>query len=390
MLSRVGATAGDLLTQARSLATSGHRPEALQLLAGRLEQSPGDADARVLYGLVLSWDGRYDDARRQFQAVLARHPDYGDALQGLINVELWSGHPERAEQIAADALTRRHGDTALLLKQARALRAQNREREALAVLDRLLAIDPIDQQALATERSIKEALQQWSVGWSHTSDWFKGDVGTWNESQMSLKRATRLGSVIATFSRADRYDLHSDLAEISIYPHIRPGTYAYLGFGYSYDATLYPTYRLGAEIFQSLPHGMEGSAGYRRFRFGGITNMYTGSLGKYWGKWLFSGRFFLSPDALGTTHSLNFSARRFFGEAGDYMDFHAGTGPSEFDPRSRRDLEALSASWGYIAFRKAFARHWQWSGLAGLAVEERYFRVAVDHYTFETTLYYRF
>ena len=52
-----------------ALATNGHRPEALQALEDYLHGSPHDPDARVLYGLVLSWEGRYDDARRQFGLV---------------------------------------------------------------------------------------------------------------------------------------------------------------------------------------------------------------------------------------------------------------------------------------------------------------------------------
>jgi YaiO family outer membrane protein len=382
--------AADVLPEARALATSGHRPEALRLLETRLGAEPDDGDARVLYALILSWEGRYDEARDQFQIVLSRHPDYTDAQQGLINVELWSGHPDRAEQIAAEGLTRKRRNTALMFAQARALRAQNRDREALAVLRTLLAIDPLDRQALAAERSIRESLDQWSVGWSHSTDWFKGGIGTWNESRMSLKRATPLGSVTASFTRASRYDLHSNLSELTFYPHIRRGTYGYLGFGYSYDATLFPTYRLGAEIFQSLPHGFEGSAGYRRFGSSSVTNMYTGSLGKYLGNWLFTGRFYLTPDELGATHSVSFSARRYLNDRGDYIGFHGGTGPSDFDPRSRRDLETLHGSSGYIEFRKTLRGRWICSAIVGLAVQDRYQQVSVDQYTLETTLYYRF
>jgi YaiO family outer membrane protein len=384
------ARAEDVLTDARALATSGHRPEALRMLADRLTESPGDPDARLLCGLILSWEGRYDEARQQLEYVLSTHPDYTDAIQALINVEMWSDHPDRAEKIAAEALTRKQQNTTLLLAQARALRAQNREREALDVVHRLLAIDPSDRQALSTERSLRESISQWRVSWSHTYDWFKGGGGAWNETQMSLKRATPLGSVIATFSRARRFGDHSNIAEVSFYPHIRKGTYGYVGFGYSYDATLYPRRRIGAEIFQSLPHGFEVSGGYRGFSFSDITNMYTGSLGKYKGNWLFTARFFLTPDALGETHSVSGTARRFIGSSGDYIGFHVGTGPSPFDPRSRQDLETLKASSGYVEFKKSLAGRWVFSGLAGLAIEQRFRDVTINHYTLEGTFGYRF
>jgi YaiO family outer membrane protein len=384
------ARAEDVLAQARSLATSGHRPEALKLLGDRLNESPEDPDARLLCGLILSWDGRYDEARTQLQYVVARHPDYMDAIQALINVEMWSDHPDRAEALASRALERKQSSAAMLVAQARALRAQNREREAMVAVKRALALDPTDQQARSVERGLEQSLNHWEVSWSHTSDWFQGGGGAWNESQMSLKRGTAAGSVTATFSRADRFGLHSNLGEITFYPHIRRGTYGYLGFGYSYDATLYPRQRIGAELFQSLSHGFEASGGWRRYAFAGATNMYTGSLGKYVHNWLFTSRFFLSPDALGTTHSVSLTARRYFGDSGDYLGFHAGTGPSPFDPRSRQDLETLKASSGYIEFKKTLGGRWVWSGLFGVAVEDRLNRLAVDHFTLETTVYYRF
>jgi predicted Zn-dependent protease len=53
---------------------------------------------------MLSWDGRYSDARDQLDQVLAKNPANIDALSALIRVELWSGHPDKAEQLAYKAL----------------------------------------------------------------------------------------------------------------------------------------------------------------------------------------------------------------------------------------------------------------------------------------------
>jgi YaiO family outer membrane protein len=305
-------------------------------------------------------------------------------------VELWDRHPGRAEALAVSALSRQRRETSLMIAQVRALRAQNHNREALDVVRNILDMEPSNEEALSLDRTIKEELQQWSTSFSHTSDWFKGGIGAWNEYDVTLKRATYLGSVSATFSRADRFGLHSNFSEVTWYPRIRSGTYGYVGFGWSSDGTLFPYYRLGAEIFQTLPHGMEVSGGYRRFGFSSATDMYTGSLGKYYSNWLFTGRFFLTPDALGATHSESITARRYFGDRGDYIGLRVGTGPSPFDPRSSYDLQNLSASSGYIDMQKTFGRHWVWTGLFGVAVEERPYRVGVDQFTLETTLNYRF
>ena len=48
-------------------------------------------------GIVLSWEGKSNESRTELQRVLAEHPGNGDALQALINVELWSDHYDRVE-----------------------------------------------------------------------------------------------------------------------------------------------------------------------------------------------------------------------------------------------------------------------------------------------------
>ena len=381
----------DILADARALSSSGHRPDALQLLENYLKDSPDDPDARVLYGLMLSWDGRLDESRKQFEAVLAKRPDYSDAVTGLINVELWSSHPERAEQLASQVIERKGPNATWMLAQARALRSQNRDHEALEVLQRLLSIDPLNQSAIEAERNLRDELNQWRVGYSHTYEWFgKGGGGAWNQNDLSISRSTPAGGVGLSFSRAERYGLHSNLSEITFYPHIRQGTYGYLGFGYSYDGTLFPNYRLGGEIFQSLGHGFEGSFGYRRFGFSGATDMYTGSFGRYLGKWLVSARYFLTPDDLGITKSVSVSARRFLSRNGDYINFRVGTGPSPFDPRNREELQNLKAFSAYIQMRKSISAHLQWDLLVGAALEDHTYAFAVQHYVFESSMFYRF
>ncbi len=65
MLSAIAASAqDDILSRARSAST---RAEGL---------------ARLLYGLMLSWEGRYDDASRELRHVLEQTPAYDDARAG--------------------------------------------------------------------------------------------------------------------------------------------------------------------------------------------------------------------------------------------------------------------------------------------------------------------
>ncbi len=82
------------------------------MLETHLSEAPRDVDARLLYGLVLSWEGRYDEARPVLQQVLTQAPAYTDARVALMNVEYWSGHSaaalEQADRILADSARQRH------------------------------------------------------------------------------------------------------------------------------------------------------------------------------------------------------------------------------------------------------------------------------------------
>ena len=99
----------------------------MRLLETQLKARPRDVDARLLYGLVLSWSGLYDDARRELEQVLVQAPGYTDARVALANVEWWSGHYERLQQVAGDGRRRQPEDTRWLVYEARALEGLGRQ-----------------------------------------------------------------------------------------------------------------------------------------------------------------------------------------------------------------------------------------------------------------------
>ena len=66
----------NILTRGRALFGQDQPQKALSLLNDYLRDNPGDSDARVLLGLICSWDKRYDEGRRAFAEVLRADPDY--------------------------------------------------------------------------------------------------------------------------------------------------------------------------------------------------------------------------------------------------------------------------------------------------------------------------
>jgi YaiO family outer membrane protein len=338
-----GAAQGDPVSHARDLATSGRRPEAVQLLQKRLDERPDDTDARTLLGTVLSWEGDYDGSRRELEAVLATSPTHGDALPALVNVELWSDRAVDAEALAQRGLASRPDNVDLLIKHGRALNALERRGEARRELEHALRIEPGNDEALRVRRALRPELL-WSASTSVSTERFNGDRTPWQETTLQLGRATPAGTLLFRASDARRFGLRDQQFEIEMYPSFRPGTYAYVAFGFAPDPVLFPEHRLAADIYQSTGAGFEVSAGVRSMVFAERVNVYTGSISKYYGNWLFTVRTYITPNTVGASRSFHGSFRRYFGSAGtSFAGLRYGRGSSREEIRDVNDIEVLDA-----------------------------------------------
>jgi YaiO family outer membrane protein len=387
---RLDAGQADVVVRARGLAVAGQRAEAIELLQASVAASPGNSDARVLLGTVLSWDARYDEARTELEAVLTASPTHGDALPATINVELWSGHPDRADELARRGLRQRPTDPSYLLARVRALVALKRATEARQVLERLFAIDPRNEDALEMRRSLDTSLRLWQVRVGASHDQFSDRRVAWREWQASVSRTTPIGSILFRGSRAERFGLEDDQVEVEMYPRLRPGTYAYVAGAYSPNGLLYPTYRYAADLYQSLGAGFEGSVGLRRLGFGHGVTIYAGSLSKYYGNWLFTGRLFVTPDSAGTSRSTHGSFRRYFGDGGTYVGLRYGRGARREELLTVNDLDVLDSDVGAAETVIILRGQLELNLIASYSREDRVEQRAVRQYSLSTALGFRF
>jgi YaiO family outer membrane protein len=300
----------DLIALARMEAAEGRRVEALTMLEDHLTQSPGDVDARLVYGVVLSWEGRYDEARRELQQVLAQTPAYMDARIALMNVALWSGRRQDARTQADDILSRQPGNP-----QARLVRQR---------------LDALGRAWTA------------NVGYSH--DRFSDGRGAWHEQAVSLSRSTPIGPIVARGTRAERFSMTDEQVELELYPAFRAGTHAFMGLGVSPEALLYPQHRVAFDLYQGLGRGVEVSAGYRRLEFTDATHIYVFTLTKYVGTWMTTGKVYHVPGK-GTVDPTSYHGmvRRYFGADGtSFIGFGYGHGTSREEVRSLGDLVTIA------------------------------------------------
>lgn len=301
----------DVIALARAAAAAGKRPEGIALLEAHLAGSPSDADARLVYGLILSWDGRYDDARRALQGVLAQAPDYLDARVALMNVEFWSGRLAEARELVRAVLTRDAGNA----------------------------------QARHVQQRLDAATRPWSLGVGYTRDTFDDQREPWGEASLTIGRETPFGSLLVRGSRADRFGLDDRQVDVEFYPTFRPGTYAFVGVGFGPDEILYPAHRVSVDLYQSIGHGFEVSGGYRELAFENTTRIYLATLTKYSGSWMYTGKMFAVPDKqLGSAWSYHGTARWYFGAAGtSFLGAGYSHGFNREEPRGSGDLIRVDA-----------------------------------------------
>ena len=300
----------DVISRARQASSEGRRADGLVLLESHLADSPRDIDARLTYGLLLSWDGKYDQARTELRSVLAVAPEYADARIALMNVEWWSG--QRAE--------------------------------ALALSTEILARDPGNPQARLVRQRLEARSRPWTATSWYAIDTFNDGANPWHETGISLGRETPIGSVIVRGTHASRFGYTDQLVELEAYPTFRAGTYAYVAVGTGTKKDLYPTYRAAFDLYQSLGHGLEISGGYRRLVFAEPVSIYTGALTQYIGQWAVTGKTFFVPSIEGNSWSFHAESRRYVGSTGrSFVGLTVSQGFSR-EPRGVGDVIALNSN----------------------------------------------
>lgn len=282
LLARTAAAQDDVITRARATNQAGQRPLALAMLEGHLASVPRDVDARLVYGLMLSWDGRYDEARVELRRVLAQTPEYRDAMVALMNVEWWSGRAAEAGEIATQILTR----------------------------------DPGHPDARQMRERLEARTRPWSVTTGYSVDGFNDGGDPWHEFEVAVGRQTPRGTIFVRGTNAARFGYRDQLVEVEAYPRLRSGTYAYVAAGAATRRDLFPDYRAAFDLYQSVGRGIEVSGGYRRLQFTSPVSIYVGTVTKYLGQWAVTERVYFVPGDESNSWSFHTESRRYFGNAG--------------------------------------------------------------------------
>ncbi len=143
--------------------------------------------------------------------------------------------------------------------------------------------------------------------------------------------------------------------------------------------SLYPQYRVAFDLYQSLGRGFEASGGARYMDFSALTQIYVGTLTKYVGNWMWTGKLYYVPGE-GDLHSNTYVGgfRRYFGGDGtSYLGLNYSHGFSREEVRSVQDLATFNSDTVRGEFDLLLGSRTRLSGSAGVGHQERPNRPAV-------------
>lgn len=340
--------ADSLFSLARAKASDKNYVETRALCRQILNNDSLYFDARVLLGRAYAWEKDYDSARMEFHAVLVSRKTYWDALDGMIDLENWSGNPGEAMVWASQAVTYFPNDEFFLYKRASLYKAQGDEKAASHDLFRILQLDPANDRALAMVKEIRRARILNKLSVEYTFDYFeKPWVKRWHLIGLSYFRTTKIGIIGARINVGDVVMFNETLwqknaglqFEIEAYPRILDGSYLYMAYAFSPDS-IFPHHRAGLEWYQRLPKGWEASLGGRYMQFVADTNnpdgffTITASAGYYFHSFWISFRPYLTFQKAGISQSYNLEFRSYLVGTENFISVLAGYGNSVDDPKN--------------------------------------------------------
>lgn len=312
---------------ARKLAFNQQRKQAQDTLVNILTKYPNYHDIRSFLAATYSWDGDYKKARKEFAQVIEKAPENKENWMAAIKNESWSDAHYEALEMANTALKIFPNDPEISLLKATALKNTNNPLEAQSTVEAIISKNPENQNAKEFLENLNSTLRTNTIGVRAAVDLYSKVFDPMQYYTMSYGKQTKYGSIIGRVNFNRRFNENGAQVEVDMYPKITKGLYAYLNVGYA-NSFIFPDLRYGAELYKSLPHSLEISAGFRTLKYSTTTNIYTGSIGWYTGNSYWSLRPYFTPGDSGTSTSAALNYRKYRSNADNYISFMYSMGIS--------------------------------------------------------------
>lgn len=313
---------------ARDLAFNKQRKQAQDTLLFILTKYPDYHEIRSFLATTYSWDGDYKKARKEFAYVIEKAPQNKENWIAAIKNESWSDAHYEAIEMSKTALKVFPNNPEIILLKANALKNTNNPLEAQSEVKALVANNPENKEAKEFLDNLNSTLRTNTIGVRAAVDLYSEVFDPMQYYTLSYGKKTKYGSIIGKYNFNRRFNENGSQIEFDLYPKITKGLYAYVNIGFA-NTFLFPDLRYGAELYKSLPHSLEISAGFRTLKYSTTTNIYTGSIGWYTGNSYWSLRPYFTPGNGGTSTSAALNYRKYRNNADNYIGllFSVGVSP---------------------------------------------------------------
>jgi YaiO family outer membrane protein len=296
--------------------------------------APKYTDIVIFVGRVYAWDKNYDSSLTYLQRALGQNASYEDVYLAYADLEYWNSHYTEALNVIQQGLSHFSDSEPLLLRKAKVLMAAKNYKEALPVTNALLAMNENNAEARALNVLLKDLSCNNKVTVKldnvHFDKQFPDD---WRFGSVELINGTKFGAWGVRVNVANRFQTPGLQYEIDLYPRLSKRFYMYLNGGYGDHIEVFPKWRAGASLFSNLPSAFEAELGARYLYYTSNAVFFTGYVGKYYKRFLFGARTYITPETNTFSNTMGLSARYYFGGADDYISLAGSRGISVDDRR---------------------------------------------------------
>ncbi len=165
-----------------------------------------------------------------------------------------------------------------------------------------------------------------SLGAFYKTELFDEVFEARQEMTLDFQKKTKYGTFITRLNRADRFDVIDHAFEINFYPKITKTNYVLAEYAVAFDKILFPKHRYGLEFFQIFLKKNEISLGVKHLNFNARNVLITtSSLGKYYKKYWFNARVFMTKSNNSTSFYYTSIIRKYLND-NSYVSLNLGYG----------------------------------------------------------------
>ncbi len=336
----------------------GENEYAKKLALAYLAKEPNDGDVHLVLGQIYMKEKNYEQARSEFEWILAHYPKYVDARVSLAELELAEDRTSFALQLINEGLKLDPNDPYLLNEKAQIYLSRYQYAIAAAIAKQAIAKNPSNADAIETVQETLSAIKEVSprytyglneIGFSTQNDYVSDVSGFWDYSNLYYARDTPIGRVAATVNYANRFGQGATQGELDFSPIITKNIYFEFVGAYAQHPALFPDYLYGGVGHFSIPGAVDLAGGGQYWSISDtFFTMLTGAVSKYVQNYWFNFQpYYYVPKHGSNSMLYTATARRYFSTDDESISLTLGKGHSP----DLADLQTVN----FLKIRNEFA-----------------------------------